>query len=69
MTRLSFAQLQALHDALTDRLFRDEVTVNAYVDEWTQVLTMAGWTEDEWHAEVDERWTIDKRVDKHLGRA
>ncbi len=60
--RLTFAQLEALLDDLTDRYSKGKIDIQDYVDEWDDLVEFAGWTWDEFADEVDRRWTPQKRA-------
>lgn len=60
--RLSFDDLEALHEGLVARLHAGTVGLNGYRDEWDRLVTFAGWTWHEYADEVDRRWTLNRKT-------
>lgn len=54
--RLTFDGLATLHRSLVDRLRCDDVSLTSYATEWDELLSFAGWTVDDYLAELDLRW-------------
>jgi hypothetical protein len=59
--KLSFNQLQQALDSLTERYEHEVIDLVDYVDEWDDVVTAAGWSQEEFSAQVDSSWSSDKR--------
>jgi hypothetical protein len=55
--RLSYDDLNALHDRLFERLVDGRLDVATYLDEWDALVEFAGWTWEQVSAEVDRRWS------------
>ena len=59
--KLTWAQLEALLDALNDDVMSGRIDVSDYIDEWNELIGFAGWTWEEFADEVDKRWTPEKK--------
>lgn len=57
MVRLSFENLDALHERLMIRFRGARLDGDEYVSEFDRLVAFAGWTWDEYLAELDTRWT------------
>jgi hypothetical protein len=59
--KLSWSQLEALLDGLTDDYASGKLDITGYIDEWNELVDFAGWTWEEFADEVDKRWTQEKK--------
>ena len=60
--RLTWAQLEAMLDGLTEQLHHGKLSVSEYVHDWDELMKFAGWTWHEFVCEVDSRWTTEKKA-------
>ena len=59
--KLSYDDLNSLHDNLCRRFENGLIDVETYCSEWDDIVVFAGWTWDEVLAEIGERWMTRER--------
>ena len=59
---MDFEDLLAVQDNLDERLLDGSIERLQYEREWSELLRAAGWTEDEYAAQIDLRWDYIDRL-------
>ncbi len=54
--KMSFEDLRNMQDKLDDMVMSGRLQMLDYDDRWADVLAAAGWTPDQYNAELDRRW-------------
>lgn len=57
MSRVSFEVISCVRDTLDADLVKRNITADQYAEAICDVMLKLGWTEDEFEAEVDKRWS------------
>lgn len=55
--RLSYVDLECLHDRLFVKLVAGQIDVATYICDWDDIVSFCGWTWDEVLTEIDAGWT------------
>lgn len=65
-SRMSFEDLSLLQDKFDDMLASGRMLPEDYDARWKDLLSVAGWTQEQYDAETDRRWDY---IDTERGSA
>ena len=57
VSKMPLSSLMRMQDKLDAMLDSGEVDITEYTRQWREVLSAAGWSDDEYSDEIDRRWS------------